>query len=591
MQYGTERSGGSELDSSKITSQPVAAAAAFFGARAQIPRNMQPGSGYSARLALLKLFVDYASDCIAFALGALCVAGCGARKSRFRHRQGRSTRQRQRTNNVNDILMPSSEQDASPNATRSQPTPTGTRHQSDTMARARAHRAEPDPVHIHVDEEDDQSQHMDESRDPLEESGRTVEDSDDEEIVDEAVLDDMERFEESFKGISKKYRLINRIGEGTFSTVYKAEDLLYDQYDNSWDLDGQDHSYSWNSHRSRKRTPRYVAIKKIYVTSSPLRILNELELLHDLRDSDSVCPLITAFRHHDQVVAILPYYQHLDFREYFRDMTVSDMRLYFRSLFTALKSVHEHNILHRDIKPTNFLYAPHLARGVLVDFGLAERQGTDWHVCTCQLRPNERQHKIDHSAYASTIASNPNHVPTFPKTDTRPSRRANRAGTRGFRAPEVLLKCSAQTTSIDIWSTGVILLTLLSRRFPFFHSADDIDALLELTNIFGRARMRETALLHGQVFETNIPSYSENGHGFEKIILWCTNRSGKDEQGRRLNNLSSDEREAVEFMERCLECDPTKRITAEEALCHPFILKSEEQLYDDDDAVDMVNSP
>ncbi len=50
--------------------------------------------------------------------------------------------------------------------------------------------------------------------------------------------------------------------------------------------------------------------KKIYVTSSPLRIFNELDLLHDLRASDSVCPLITAFRHQDQVIAILPYFQH-----------------------------------------------------------------------------------------------------------------------------------------------------------------------------------------------------------------------------------------------------------------------------------------
>lgn len=373
---------------------------------------------------------------------------------------------------------------------------------------------------------------------------------------------------------------------GTFSTVYKAEDLEYHLYRNDWDVDEKE------TQLSTKRKPRYVAIKKIYVTSSPLRILNELELLHDLRDSDSVCPLITAFRHHDQVIAILPYFQHRDFREYYRDMTVHDMRLYFRSLFTALNAVHEHNILHRDIKPTNFLYAPEHARGVLVDFGLAERQGTDWHLCTCQLRAGERQQKIEHSVYANTIASNPNHVPSFPKNDSRPSRRANRAGTRGFRAPEVLLKCTAQTTSIDMWSAGVILLTLLSRRFPFFHSADDIDALLELTAIFGKARMRDTALLHGQVFETNIPSYSETGHGFEKIILWCTNRNQKDDMGRRIG-LSSDEKEAIAFMQLCLECDPNKRITADEALQHPFILRLDEVESDDgvvDGDVDLVSS-
>ena len=38
--------------------------------------------------------------------------------------------------------------------------------------------------------------------------------SDSEDAVDESVVDDMRRLEESFTGISQKYRLINRIGEG-----------------------------------------------------------------------------------------------------------------------------------------------------------------------------------------------------------------------------------------------------------------------------------------------------------------------------------------------------------------------------------------
>ena len=300
-----------------------------------------------------------------------------------------------------------------------------------------------------------------------------------------------------------------------------------------------------------------------------MRILNELELLYDLRDSDSVCPLITAFRHQDQVIAVLPYFQHHDFRNYFRDMTVADMRLYFRSLFTALRSVHEHHILHRDIKPTNFLYNPERSRGVLVDFGLAEREGTEWTHCACELDPAERRYQIEHSYYASTAVTDRTEQPMYPKNDNRQSRRANRAGTRGFRAPEVLFKCTAQTCAIDMWSAGIVLLALLAHRFPFFHSVDDIDALLELTNVFGCRRMRETAFLHGQVFETNIPSYCENGHRLEKIILWSTNRSGRDEQGKM--TLEPDEMEAVAFLERCLEFDPKKRITAEEALCHPFI--------------------
>ena len=105
---------------------------------------------------------------------------------------------------------------------------------------------------------------------------------------------------------------------GTFSTVYKAEDLQYDQYFNDWDMQSPDATV-WVSPPLHKRTqkrrkPHYVAIKKIYVTSSPIRIQNELELLNDLKWCKDVCPLITAFRHQDQVVAVLPYYRHQDFR-------------------------------------------------------------------------------------------------------------------------------------------------------------------------------------------------------------------------------------------------------------------------------------
>jgi len=94
--------------------------------------------------------------------------------------------------------------------------------------------------------------------------------------------------------------------------VYKAEDLHYDEYENDWD-DGTQARELWSPSK-RKRAPRYVAIKKIYVTSSPARILNELELLNDLNGHECVSPLITAFRHQDQIVAVLPYYPHHDFR-------------------------------------------------------------------------------------------------------------------------------------------------------------------------------------------------------------------------------------------------------------------------------------
>lgn len=378
---------------------------------------------------------------------------------------------------------------------------------------------------------------------------------------------------------------------GTFSTVYKAEDILYCHYDNSWDIERDKSKWTppplqTNSSLDSRRSPlprqRFVAIKKIYVTSSPSRILNELELLHELRHSPFVCPLITAFRQTDQVVAILPYFRHADFRSYFRDMTIPDTAIYLRSLFMALRSVHEHKILHRDIKPTNFLYDPATQHGVLVDFGLAEREGTDSKHCLCHESHEERKRRQANSVWAH---SSTNSHPGYPKSDTRPSRRANRAGTRGFRAPEVLFKCTEQTGAIDIWSAGVILLTILSKRFPFFNSADDVEALIEIATVFGSKRMKAAALIHGCVFESAIPTIGQQGFSMEKIIMWSTCR---DES----KPMTVEERLAVRFLEQCMDLDPSRRITAELALKHDFLMLGQSRLDrgedDDENAMDIL---
>ncbi|KAI0864771.1 putative cell cycle protein kinase [Xylaria cubensis] len=412
------------------------------------------------------------------------------------------------------------------------------------------------------------------------------ESSDEDEPIDVTIQRDMKKLQKTFPHFRDDYRLIKRIGEGTFSTVYKAEDIRYDYYINDWDMDADDGQWtppplkSSASHtnlpsRPRRRKPKFVAVKKIYVTSSPARILNELELLHELRDCPSVCPLITAFRQSDQVLVILPYFRHPDFRRYYPKMNIYDTRVYMQSLFTALAAVHRKGIIHRDIKPTNFLYDPEKKRGVLVDFGLAEREGTDSKPCLCHEDRQVRKQRLQQSVAFNSLQ----HPPGYPKLDTRPSRRANRAGTRGFRAPEVLFKCTEQTTKIDIWSAGVILLTILCRRFPFFNSTDDIEAMIEIATIFGSKRMKMAGQLHGCMFDHTIPTIGAQGFSLEKIMLWSTCRTDGGRSGTAsgtANVLNPEEKEAIEFLNRCMDLDPTRRISAAEALRHPFLRVSVE---------------
>ncbi|KAF9922858.1 hypothetical protein FBU30_007001 [Linnemannia zychae] len=560
------------------------------------------------------------------------------------------------------------------------------------------------------------------------------EDDEENQVVPEYVLREMQAFEQGFNGLQGKFKLLDKIGAGTFSSVYKAIDLEYDQYDNTpWDYemeripdtDTADGTTPATIKLSDSGGGKVVALKRIYVTSSPDRIQNEISILHDLSGHKNVVPLITAFRFMDQVIVVLPYFEHRDFREYYKTLPMDGIRCYFRSLLKALVHVHDHGIIHRDIKPSNFLYDVQRKTGMLVDFGLAQRQEearyresysrssrpttgrssssklkatatergsgtapvasrgpmsttpadvtraptpapptssapalasvtpvsanrsallqrseltrrdkensiptnsrtaletrassrvahaststnitpvnrtatsfisrsrvapthdqsnsirhsttTQDFVATLQ-NPFQRQRSIAHVANASTISVSPSILPSynhgrtkhaisgpshlespsvlpagstpkstralgFDKKDPRPVIRVNRAGTRGFRAPEILFRHVKQTVALDIWSVGVILLCFLSGRFPFFHSDDDLEALLEIAVVFGQREMAAVAATFNRTFVTNIPAIKDYGVSRSRICrIMNPTRFGKPDQRHSQSSTST----------------------------------------------------
>jgi cell division control protein 7 len=48
------------------------------------------------------------------------------------------------------------------------------------------------------------------------------------------------------------------------------------------------------------------------------------------------------------------------------------IKQYMFSLLTSLEEIHTHGIVHRDVKPDNFLYNANTNEFMLIDFGLAE---------------------------------------------------------------------------------------------------------------------------------------------------------------------------------------------------------------------------
>lgn len=75
--------------------------------------------------------------------------------------------------------------------------------------------------------------------------------------------------------------------------------------------------------------------------------------------------------------------------------------------------------------------------------------------------------------------------------------RAPRAGTQGFRPPEVLLKSPRQGPAVDAWAAGVVLVSALTARYPFFRAGDDVAALAELADLLGTEPLQRAATALG----------------------------------------------------------------------------------------------
>ncbi|KAG4100655.1 kinase-like protein [Neocallimastix lanati (nom. inval.)] len=379
-----------------------------------------------------------------------------------------------------------------------------------------------------------------------------------EEEVSESIKEEIRTLLEDIPELNNKYYILNKIGEGTFSSVYKALRIDEEKKRKERIRKKRENKY----YAKKIKDKKYYALKRIYATSSPQRIENEISILHDLRKKSNIVSIYSCVRYEDQVILVLPYVQHNDFRNYLNTMTMDDIRYYMISILTALKHCHELYIMHRDIKPSNFLYDVKNKTGVLVDFGLAQRMDE------ADIAASKAAKKTlpinTHNKRPLGEMSVPKYgKPGYIKNDVRPAIRANRAGTRGFRAPEVLFKCVHQTVAIDIWSVGVILLSMFTQRFPFFNSNDDYEALLELGCIFGKQRMKYVAYVLERTYETNIPSVDRH-ISFQKLC-------------QSLNPKKYIPKEGIDFLTCLLTLDPKTRITAKDALEHPFLKNFDEK--------------
>ncbi|XP_059544785.1 cell division cycle 7-related protein kinase isoform X4 [Myotis daubentonii] len=498
------------------------------------------------------------------------------------------------------------------------------------------------------------------------------------------VKKDIEKLYEAVPQLRNVFKIKDKIGEGTFSTVYLATAQL------------------------QVGPEEKIALKHLIPTSHPIRIAAELQCLTVAGGQDNVMGVKCCFRKNDHVVIAMPYLEHESFLDILNSLSFQEVREYMFNLFKALKRIHQFGIVHRDVKPSNFLYNRRLKKYALVDFGLA--QGThDTKIELLKFVQSEAQQESRSENKVHVITGNkiplggsaaPRELDQQPTTRTsvkRPythaqvqlkqgkdgkpvkqskavdvfyrklatkkkavsakvmnsgvmkkttsscpisltcdcyatdkvcsiclSRRqqvAPRAGTPGFRAPEVLTKCPNQTTAIDMWSAGVIFISLLSGRYPFYKASDDLTALAQIMTIRGSRETIQAAKTFGKSIlcskevpaqdlrklceklrgsEANIPKLTSDIQGpashdpafSEKTdqkaarliqtpqaqhsgnLLCKGNRSGcwgcLDAHTADLEGWDAVPDEAYDLLDRLLDLNPASRITAEEALLHPF---------------------
>ncbi|KAH1166186.1 hypothetical protein KIL84_015358 [Mauremys mutica] len=161
---------------------------------------------------------------------------------------------------------------------------------------------------------------------------------------------DIEKLYEAVPQLVNVFKIKEKIGEGTFSSVYLATAQL------------------------QAGCEEKMALKHLIPTSHPLRIAAELQCLTIAGGQDNVMGVKYCFRKNDHVVIVMPYLEHESFLDVLNSLSFEEVREYMFNLFKALRRIHHFGIVHRDVKPSNFLYNRRLKEYALVDFGLA--QGT-----------------------------------------------------------------------------------------------------------------------------------------------------------------------------------------------------------------------
>lgn len=256
---------------------------------------------------------------------------------------------------------------------------------------------------------------------------------------------------------------------------------------------------------------------KVMKPVRPMKYNREAKILSNLKDGPNIIQLLEVVQNAatQQFTFVFEYAPTCDFATMIQNLTDREAKYYLYQLIRALQYAHSHGIMHRDVKPQNIMYDRQTKALRLIDWGLAEF-----------YHPGSR--------YNIHVAS------------------------RHYKAIELLVDYQCYDYSVDIWGFGVTMAGLIFHKMPFFKGTDDFDMVSKITSVLGT-----------DGFYSYLNKYGiELNPEMEKQIPKSRGRKWSSFITSACASLTSDS--AIDLISKCIRYDHMERITALEAMKHPY---------------------
>ncbi|CAL9089613.1 unnamed protein product [Musa textilis] len=169
-------------------------------------------------------------------------------------------------------------------------------------------------------------------------------------------------------------------------------------------------------YRARRKTDgKIFAIKCPHANAHSHHINNEMKMLEQFGGRNFVIKFEGSFKSGNSECFVLEHVKHDRPEVLKKEINVFELQWYGYCMFKALASLHKQGIVHRDVKPGNFLFSRKLNKGYLIDFNLAN----DLH----QKFLKNRKHEAD-----SIVRPNPVPTPDMKSASRKQAKEAMKEG-------------------------------------------------------------------------------------------------------------------------------------------------------------------